>query len=201
MAQRRWGNSPIGGDDTIFPVAAATPTFNPIAGTYSAAQFVSMSSTTLSNAIYYTTDNSTPTFPITGTTQLYLGPVTVSSSETLKAIAIAASYFTSAIGSAAYIISGGGGFGPGSLVILFPINMPPGVNGQVYQQTMSAVGGGTINAWSVLVNGALQSLMTTNADGSGTFNWTPPGTGTFTITFGTSDGTNTGQIVCTCVVS
>lgn len=81
---------------------AATPTFSPAAGTYSAAQSVAITSTTPGNTIHYTTDGSTPT---TGS-PTYSGPITVSSSELLQAIATAAGYLQSAVGSAAYTISG-----------------------------------------------------------------------------------------------
>ena len=84
---------------------AATPTFTPGAGTYTATQSVTIGSTTPGAVIYYTTNGSTPT---TGST-LYSGPVSVSVSETLKAIATASGYTTSDVGSAAYIINTGGG--------------------------------------------------------------------------------------------
>jgi YD repeat-containing protein len=54
--------------------------------------------------IYYTTDGSTPT---TSSTQ-YTGPITVSSSETIEAIATDTGYAQSAVGSAAYTITPGG---------------------------------------------------------------------------------------------
>lgn len=86
------------------PPTCATPTFNPPAGTYSSAQDVAISTTTPGATIYFTDDGSTPTYPTSGTTQLYTGPVTVSSNETLKAIAIEAGYLNSAVGSADYVI-------------------------------------------------------------------------------------------------
>jgi len=52
-------------------------------------------------AIYYTTDGTTFVYPIAGTTQLYSSPITVSASETVNAIAIAAGYAQSVVGSAA----------------------------------------------------------------------------------------------------
>ena len=87
---------------------AATPTFNPPAGPYGSAQSVHISTTTTtgSPAIYYTTDGSNPTYPVTGTTKLYSGAVTVSTSETLKAITAATGLLNSAVGSAAYVING-----------------------------------------------------------------------------------------------
>ena len=76
-----------------------TPTFSPVAGSYASSQTVTITSVG-ATAIYYTTDGSTPT---TGST-LYTGPITVSTSETIKALATAIGYNNSAIGSAAYVI-------------------------------------------------------------------------------------------------
>jgi hypothetical protein len=83
-------------------VACATPTFYPAAGTYVSIQTVTISSATSGATIYYTTNGSTPT---TSSPQ-YTGAITVSSTETIQAIATAPSYSESAIGSATYIISG-----------------------------------------------------------------------------------------------
>ena len=79
---------------------AATPTFSPAAGTYSSAQTVTISTTTPSATIYYTTNGTTPTTNST----VYSGPIIVSSSERVEAIATANSLSTSAVGSAAYTI-------------------------------------------------------------------------------------------------
>jgi uncharacterized repeat protein (TIGR03803 family) len=73
-----------------------------VAGTYSAAQSVTISTTTSGATIRYTTDGSTPT-ESAGT--LYSSAVTVSATETLKAIAYAAGYSDSTVGSAAYTIT------------------------------------------------------------------------------------------------
>jgi hypothetical protein len=86
----------------------ATPTFTPPAGTYSSGQSVTISTTTLGASIRYTTDGSTPTSTLGN---LYVSPVSVSSSLTLKAIAYKTGMTDSPVASAAYTISGGGGPG------------------------------------------------------------------------------------------
>ena len=78
----------------------ATPAFSPAAGTYGATQSVTISDTTPGATIYYTTNGSTPTTASTA----YIGPIAVSSSETLQAIAIATGDTNSAVASAAYTI-------------------------------------------------------------------------------------------------
>ncbi len=81
--------------------AAATPTLSPGGGTYTSAQSVAISDTTSGATIYYTTDGSTPTT----SSNVYNTLITVSSSETIKAIAIAPGYTNSTVATGAYTIS------------------------------------------------------------------------------------------------
>ena len=81
--------------------AAATPTFTPTAGSYTGAQSVSISDATPGATIYYTVNGATPTAASTP----YSGAITVSATETIKAIAIASGFSNSAIASAAYTIN------------------------------------------------------------------------------------------------
>jgi hypothetical protein len=80
---------------------AATPTYSVPSGTYTAVQTVTIRDATVGAGIYYTTDGSTP---MTNST-VYKGPITVSASATIKAIAVAAGYGNSSIASAIYSIN------------------------------------------------------------------------------------------------
>ena len=84
---------------TISPVLP-TPTFSVPAGTYTTAQSVTISDATSGATIYYTTNGTTPT---TSSTK-YSGAITVSSSETLEAIAVATGRQNSAVATATYTI-------------------------------------------------------------------------------------------------
>jgi len=59
-----------------------------------------MSSATPTAKIFYTTNGNTPTASAT----LYTGPITVSASETVKAIAAETGYTPSAVASATYTL-------------------------------------------------------------------------------------------------
>jgi hypothetical protein len=85
------------------PTATPTPTFSPAAGTYSSAQTVTIADSDSAATIYYTTDGSTPTVSSTK----YTEPITVSSTETINAIAFDSSSgdIESAVATAAYTIS------------------------------------------------------------------------------------------------
>jgi hypothetical protein len=93
-------NSAVG--SAAYTIQVATPTFSPTAGTYSSAQTVTISDSTSGSTIYYTTNGTTPTTSST----VYSSAITVSTTETLEAIATASGYAQSAVGSAAYTING-----------------------------------------------------------------------------------------------
>ena len=97
-----FSNSTVGSAAYTISTTAATPTFSPSAGTYTSAQTVTIADTTTGAVIYYTTNGTTPT---SSSSSVYSGPITVSATETLKAIAVAPGFTNSAVGSAAYTIN------------------------------------------------------------------------------------------------
>jgi len=88
------------GTYTINLPAIPTPVFSPVPGSYPGAQTVTISDSVQGATIYYTTNGTPPT----SFSPVYSGPITVSSSETLVATAIADGYSVSAIASAQYLI-------------------------------------------------------------------------------------------------
>jgi len=78
----------------------ATPTISPASGTYSGAQTVTLSDATSGATIYYTTDGSTPTPSSTR----YTGPILVTQTTTVKAMAAASGMANSDVASATYTI-------------------------------------------------------------------------------------------------
>ena len=80
----------------------AAPTFSVAEGTYGPAQTVSLSTTTPSAIIYYTTNGQAPTT----TSSVYSAPITVSSTTTIKAFATKANFSDSPAASATYTING-----------------------------------------------------------------------------------------------
>ena len=85
---------------TITPPAAA-PVISPAGGTFPSAQTVTISDATPGAAIYFTTNGATPT---TGSST-YRGPIPISASETIRAIAAATGRAQSAEASASFTIT------------------------------------------------------------------------------------------------
>jgi len=129
------GSTPITPTPPTPTPAAATPAFTPATGMYTGPQSVTITDATPGATVYYTTNGTTPTTA----SAVYTGPMSVSASETLHAIAAASGYTASAVATAAYTINTGA--------------TPPAVNyqtGFTSAANFSLVGGPTLAA------GALQ---------------------------------------------
>ena len=82
----------------LSPAQAAAPILNPGGESFSGTVVVTITDSTPGASIYYTTDGSTPT---TASTK-YTGPITVSATQTINAIASAAGYVQSPVSSETY---------------------------------------------------------------------------------------------------
>jgi hypothetical protein len=151
---------------------AATPTFAPAWGTYTSTQTVSISDSTPGASIYYTTDGSNPT----QSSPVYVSPLTISVTTTVKAIASAPQYVNSPVGRAVYTITTGAGgtlnYGNGFTGHGLVINGTGGINGSRLRLTDGGAGE-TTSAWystPVNVQAFTQdfALQLTNPNGDGT---------------------------------
>ena len=79
----------------------AAPVFSPAGGTYTGNQSVTISSSTTGAAIHYTTDGSLPTASST----LYSGPIAVTGTTTISAMAMKSGMTDSTVATATYTIS------------------------------------------------------------------------------------------------
>jgi hypothetical protein len=87
---------------TVNLPTAAPPAFSVASGTYASSRSLVLSDSTPGAQIFYTTDGSIPTASSTR----YTGAITVASTQTVNAIAVASGYYNSAVVSATYTISG-----------------------------------------------------------------------------------------------
>jgi hypothetical protein len=83
-----------------YTIKAATPSLSLAGGTYFNTQTVAMSTATAGATIHYTTDGSTPTTA----SAVYTGPISVTESMTLRAIAVGSGIAPSDVASATYTL-------------------------------------------------------------------------------------------------
>jgi N-acetylneuraminic acid mutarotase len=162
---------------TLGTLPAVMPTFNPVQGIYAAGQMITISDATPNAMIYYTTDGSTPT---TGSLA-YGGPIAVSATETIKAIATSQYYATSAPAAATFTIAPrtdtptfgvpGGTYGTvqsviindlstGSIIYYTTDGSTPGTSSAVYTGPITVSSTETINAAAIAPSLAMSTVAT-----------------------------------------
>jgi hypothetical protein len=94
-----WTMSSSSGGGTV-----GTPTFSPAAGTYLGTQTVTLTDATSGATIFYTLDGTQPGTSAGGSTLQYTGPITVTATKTIKALATATGLTTSTTATALYTI-------------------------------------------------------------------------------------------------
>lgn len=99
-----WNGCAVFGYQTFLVTGAGPPApppvFSPAGGTYRTAQTVTITDALASAVIHYTTNGRAPT----ATSPKYTAPIDISTTETLKAIAVAKGYENSTVTSASYKI-------------------------------------------------------------------------------------------------
>jgi len=96
-----WVSSTVSNFTYVITGTVAAPVITPASGTYSATQPVTITTTTMGAEIYYTTDGSAPNT----TSTLYSGAFTVTTSTTVRAIALKATWAPSAVATSTITIS------------------------------------------------------------------------------------------------
>ncbi len=94
------GYPPSAPTSATYSLAATAPVVSPAGGTYTGAQTVTITSASTSATLFYTTNGTAPS----ASSIKYIGPITISASETLKVIAAATGYTSSPVVTNAYII-------------------------------------------------------------------------------------------------
>lgn len=142
------------------PSQVSTPSFSPSTGTYSGSQNVSIYSATSGANIYYTTNGSDPTT----SSSLYSSPLTVSSTTTIKALAVKSGLTNSSIGTAVITINASQvstpqlSPSPGSFTSAQTVTITTSTSGaNIYYTT----DGSTPNTSSTLYSGAIDVGTTT----------------------------------------
>ena len=123
-------------------LTVATPTFTPNgASSFTGTQSVTISCTTVGAKIYYTTDGTTPTASSTE----YTTALSLTSTTTVKAIAVNTGMNDSAIATATFTkYSGGGGGGGGSYTPSYTVSVDKTENGTITVSPKSASKGDTV---------------------------------------------------------
>ena len=123
-------------------LTVATPTFTPNgASGFSGTQSVIISCTTAGATIHYTTDGTAPT----AFSPVYSTPLSLTSTTTVKAIAVKAGMNDSAIAEATFTkYSGGGGGGGGSYTPSYTVSVDKTENGTITVSPKSASKGDTV---------------------------------------------------------
>ena len=132
------------------PAVAPAPGVSPAPGVYSTAQNVTLSDSLSGATLYYTTDGTSPT----KASKRYTGPIAVSSTTTISAIAVASGYVDSPIMSATYTIG-----------------VAAGIN---FSNGFSSAAGLSLNGSAVNTDDSRLQLTTGTAYQAGSVFWTTP---------------------------
>lgn len=157
------------------PVQATvgTPTALPAGGAVTSGTQVTLTSATVSAAVYYTTDLSEPTT----SSMAYTAPIIITSSTTIKAIAVKPGSRNSSVARFDYTVA---------MPIVLPDSISPLTEDQPYTGSVAKLSGGTGAVTYAVTNGALPAALTLNPS-TGAITGTPNVSGAFTFTISATD--------------
>ncbi|MBO9598672.1 MAG: chitobiase/beta-hexosaminidase C-terminal domain-containing protein, partial [Cohnella sp.] len=150
----------------------ATPTADPASGVVASGTQVSLSATG-GATIHFTTDLSEPTPSSTP----YTGPIVITGSTTIKAIAVKLGSTNSSVARFDYTVA---------MPILLPDTISPMTVGQPYAGSVAKLSGGTGAVTYAVTNGALPAGLNLNP-GTGEISGTPSASGAYDFTIGATD--------------
>jgi hypothetical protein len=151
----------------------ATPTALPAGGAVTSGTPVTLTSGTVSAAVYYTTDGNEPTTSST----LYTGPITITSDVTIKAIAVKDGLKNSSVAVFEYTII---------TPIVLPVSIPQLKEGELYSGSVAKLSGGSGAVTYTVTSGALPVGLTLNPS-TGAITGIPSVAGTYDFTIRATD--------------
>lgn len=99
-----WTSSTV--DSTLYVFKISPIQFTPDSGIYEGNQTISLATRSPGDTIYYTTDSSTPTYPVSGTTKVYSSPFIMGRTGWLRTLGVRKGWTNSDITDRYYIIQG-----------------------------------------------------------------------------------------------
>ncbi|MFC4305214.1 S-layer homology domain-containing protein [Cohnella boryungensis] len=163
------------GSSSPQPVQATveTPTALPAGGAVTSGTQVTLTSATASAAVYYTTDLSEPTTSSTP----YTGPIILTGSTTIKAIAVKPGSKNSSVARFEYTVA---------MPIVLPDTISPLTEDQPYTGSVAKLSGGTGVVTYAVTNGVLPAGLTLDPS-TGAITGTPSESGAYQFTIGATD--------------
>jgi hypothetical protein len=149
------------------------PTALPASGVVASGTLVTLKGMPADAAVYYTTDLSDPTTSST----LYTEPVTITSSTTIKAIAVHPEANTSSIARFDYTVT---------MPIVMPDTISPMTEGQPFSGSAAKLSGGTGDVTYAVTDGALPAGLTLDPS-TGAITGTPSVSGAYSFTITATD--------------
>ncbi|WP_217593515.1 chitobiase/beta-hexosaminidase C-terminal domain-containing protein [Cohnella sp. GbtcB17] len=157
----------------LVQAAVEMPAALPAGGVVTSGAQVTLTSATVSATVYYTTDLSEPTASSTP----YTGPIVLTSSTTIKAIAVKPGSTDSPVATFEYTVA---------LPIVLPDAISPLTEGQSYTGSVAKLSGGTGAVTYAVTNGGLPAGLTLNP-GTGEIAGTPSISGAYDFTISATD--------------